>query len=124
MGMVRMKINPSEGEDAETAYFVRADMERPIGEREVYPVLRRAERLPVGAHGRIGRSGKIERLARTGAVHHEAVREVLRRQRPRSVRRGDGREVSPLLGVRRDGDVAPYRIALWQNIAPCRTGLR
>lgn len=62
--------------------------------------------------GRAGRRGKVERLARSDAVHHEAAREVLRVQRPRRVRRGDGREVRPWLSVLRDGDVAPYRIGI------------
>lgn len=81
--------------------LVRADLKRPVREGHVNPVRGRAKRTPVRTYGRAGRRGEVELLVHADARQDETTAEIVAVQRPRGVRRGDGREVRPLVGDRR-----------------------
>ena len=104
-------FHPAVGMDAQPVHRVRADLNRPVGEGDVHPVLRRAKRAPVGAHVRSGGGGEGVRLTRADARQDEATAEIVAFQRPRGVRRGDGREVLPRVG---DGRGVADETALWR----------
>ena len=78
--------------------LVRADLKHPVREGHVNPVRGRAKRTPVRADGRAGRRGEVELLVRADPIHDESAPEIVAVQRSRGVRRGDGREVRPLVG--------------------------
>ena len=78
--------------------LVRADLKHPVRKGHVNPVRGRAKRTPVRADGRAGRCGEVELLVRADPIHDETAPEIVAVQRSRGVRRGDGREVRPLIG--------------------------
>lgn len=81
--------------------LVRADLKRPVRKGHVNPACRRAKRTPVRADGRAGRRGEVELLVRADTIHDETAPEIVAVQRPRGVRRGNGRETGPLVRDRR-----------------------
>ena len=83
-----LRLYLAEGVDAQTVHVVCGDLKRPIREGNVNPVRRRAERAPVGAHGRPGGRGEVERLVRADARQDESAPEVVARDRAHGVRRG------------------------------------
>ena len=116
----RGRLHPAVGMDAQPVHRVRADLNRPVGEGDVHPVLRRAKRPPVGAHVRSGGGGEGEHLPRADARQDEATAEIVAFQRLRGVRRSDGREVLPRVG---DGRRVADETALptyWDNGRPAR----
>ena len=92
--------------------LVRTDLKRPVREGHVNPVRGRAKRTPVRTYGRAGRRGEVELLVRADPIHDESAPEIVAVQRPRGVRRGDGREVRPLVG---DGRGVADKTALWRQ---------
>ena len=92
--------------------LVRTDLKRPVREGHVNPVRGRAKRTPVRTYGRAGRRGEVELLVRANPIHDESAPEIVAVQRPRGVRRGDGREVCPLVG---DGRGVADKTALWRQ---------
>ena len=97
MGGHSQHPDPPVGMDAQPIHLVRADLEHPVCQSDVKPVLCRAERTPVGAHGCLGRRGEFVCLVRADARKHEAAPEVVARQRLRGVGGCNRREVLPLV---------------------------
>ena len=94
------RLDFAEGVDAQTRDIVRGDLERPVRECGVNPVVRRAKRPPVGDDGRVGRRREVELLARSDASHHESACEVRRLNGVRRIRRGDWLESEKVEGCR------------------------
>ena len=101
--------DPTVGMDPQPIHVICSGPERPVRESDVKPVLRCAERPPVLTDGGVGRRGEVKHLIRADAGHHEATAEIVAFQRPRRIRRGDGREVLPVARDGRDAAVAARR---------------
>ena len=98
VGVPDERIDLAEGEQPQMVDLVRANMKRPVRKGHVNPVCRRAKRTPVRADGRAGRRGEVELLVRADPIHDESAPEIVAVQSSRGVRRGDRREVRPLVG--------------------------
>ena len=117
----------SERVDAQTADVVRGDLERPIRECGVNPVVRRAKRPPIRADHGIGRRGEVELLARPYAGHHKAALDVRSLNGVRRVRRGYRLEVGKaesLHAAKREVDGLKRRVELCESLHTLKPNAR